>query len=190
MVRLPPEIAERVGGGSDPDALASALRWAGEGWPVFPLRAGDKTPAIASRHPKGSKERAECTGQCGKLGHGVHDASRDPEKIRRMFEGRPDANVGGATTDRLVVDLDLNHGGAPVRELPATRVHESGRGNGNTHRVYRLGSSNLARLAKSAPLAPGVDLRAGPGAPWSCRGRFTQQRVSRTRWPMSGLSTT
>ncbi|MFE7197579.1 AAA family ATPase [Microbacterium oxydans] len=164
MVRLPPDIAELLGGAEDSDALASALRWAANGWPVFPLRAGDKTPAIANPHPKGSKERGECTGQCGKLGHGVHDASRDPEKIRRMFAGRPDANIGGATTDRLVVDLDLNHGGAPVNELPATRVHESGRGNGNTHRVYRLGSSDLARLAKSAPLAPGVDLRVGPGA--------------------------
>lgn len=164
MVRLSPEIAHRVGGDPAPDALASALRWAEQGWPVFPLRPNGKEPAIPNPHPKGSKERAECNGQCGKLGHGVHDASRNPEKIQRMFAGRPDANIGGATTDRLVVDLDLNHGGAPVAELPATRVHESGRGNGNTHRVYRLGSSDLARLAKSAPLAKGVDLRTGPGA--------------------------
>lgn len=164
MVRLPPEIAQWMGDSSVPDALTAALVWAEKGWPVFPLRSGDKIPAIPNPHPKGSKERAECSGQCGKLGHGVHDASRDPDKIRRMFAGRPDANIGGATTDRLVVDLDLNHGGVPMNELPPTRVHESGRGNGNTHRIYLLGASDLARLARSAPLAPGVDLRVGPGA--------------------------
>lgn len=159
-----PKIPNLGNDGAAADALASALYWAEQGWPVFPLRPNDKIPAIPNPHPKGSKERAECSGQCGKLGHGVRDASRDPEKIQRMFAGRPDANIGGATTDRLVVDLDLNHGGTDVAELPPTRTHASGRGNGNTHRVYLLGRSNLARLAKSAPLSKGVDLRTGPGA--------------------------
>lgn len=125
MVRLPPEIARFVGDDSAPDVLASAARSARRG-DLFPLRASNKTPTIANPHPKTSKERGECTGQ---LGHGVHDASRNPDKVRRIFGGRPDANIGGTTTDCLVVDLDLNHRGAVVDELPPTSVHKIGRGN-------------------------------------------------------------
>lgn len=140
--------------------LAAALQWATDGWPVFPLRRNGKEPAIPSAHKKGAK----CDGRCGKFGHGVLDASRDPEVIRQLFAPYPNANIGGATTDRLVIDLDLNHGGQAVDALPPTRTHETGRGNGNTHRIYRIGGSGLARQAKSAPLAAGVDLRVGHGS--------------------------
>lgn len=165
MVRLRPEIAQLVGDASALDALASALGWAEQGWPVFPLRPGDKTPAIANPHPKGSKERAECKGQCGKLGHGVSDASRDPEKIRRMFAGRPDANIGGATTDRVVFDFDIQHGADRLDVFPPTRAHLSGRGNGNTHLIYRTGG-NLAQQIRpgTSVLGKGIDVRARSGS--------------------------
>lgn len=146
------------------DALGDALAWAEQGWPVFPLKANDKMPAIPSAHPKGDSQRGKCKGECGRLGHGVLDASRDPKRIREMFASRPDANIGGATTGRLVVDLDLNHGGTEAQVLPETRVHETGRGNGNTHRIYRTGASPLAMQAKSDGLAKGVDLRVGSGS--------------------------
>lgn len=140
-------------------ALAAALEWAAAGWPVFPLRSRDKIPAYPSPHKKGTK----CDGRCGLVGHGVLDASTDPDKIRRLFAPYPNANIGGATTGRLAVDLDLQSGGHAVDALPETRTHLSGRGNGNEHRVYRLGGS-LGQQLSQGHITKGVDFKSGPGA--------------------------
>ncbi|WP_353665041.1 AAA family ATPase [Microbacterium sp. che218] len=144
-------------------ALAAALTWAEQGWPVLPLGANGKLPAIPNAHAKNDPQRGKCRGECGRLGHGVLDASRDPAKIRAMFAGRPDANVGGATTGRLVVDIDYQHDGIRVDSLPGTRTHLSGRGNGNEHLCYRPGGS-LGQTLGQGKLAQGVDLKAGPAA--------------------------
>ncbi|MFJ4225508.1 AAA family ATPase [Microbacterium sp. NPDC089695] len=165
MVRLDPEAVQLLGGPDEPDVVTTALEWAERGWAVFPLRPNEKMPAIASPHPKGSKERAECTGQCGKLGHGAHDASRDPEKIRRMFAGRPNANIGGATLGRVVFDFDIHHGGERRDVFPVTREHLSGRGNGNVHVVYLVGGGIAQRIRSGTHVfGAGVDIRAGAGS--------------------------
>jgi hypothetical protein len=58
-----------------PDA---ALAYAALGWPVFPLRPGDKIPLI----PKTEG------------GNGVHDATTDPDQLREWWDRQPDANIG------------------------------------------------------------------------------------------------
>lgn len=130
---------------------------------MFPLRPNDKTPAIPSAH-KGGK-RPKCDGRCGTLGHGVHDADRDPAKLARLFNGYPDANVGGAATDRVIFDFDVQHGAERLDVFPPTREHLSGRGNGNVHLVYRVGG-DLARQIKPGTkvLGDGIDVRAGTGS--------------------------
>lgn len=166
MVRLAPEIAALVAGADlacDNPALASALSWAEAGWPVIPLRPNGKTPLYPNPHPQGSKERQQCKGECGKLGHGILDASRDPDKIRRMFAKHPDANIGGATTDRLVIDLDYQNNGERLDVLPPTRTHISGRGNGNEHLVYRIAGS-FGQTLSQGHLAKGVDFKSGRAA--------------------------
>ncbi|WP_230379194.1 bifunctional DNA primase/polymerase [Microbacterium sp. ZXX196] len=153
-----------VHGPGDPPgnpALAAALEWAARGWPVFPLRPGGKTPAIPSAH-KG-ESGPKCDGRCGKLGHGVLDATRDPEKLARLFGPYPTANVGGATTGRLVIDLDYQHGVSRSDALPETRTHLSGRGNGNEHLVYRVGGG-FDRPLTQGHIVHGVDFKCGPGA--------------------------
>lgn len=144
-------------------ALAAALDWAAQGWPVFPLRANEKTPAIPSAH-KGEKG-SKCDGRCGRFGHGVLDASTDPEVIRRLFASYPNANIGGAATGRVIFDFDRQHGAETADAFPETREHVSGRGNGNTHRIYRVGG-DLARLIRPGAhvLGQGVDVRSTHGS--------------------------
>lgn len=87
-------------------ALAAATR----GWAVFPVTPGAKTRAIPAAHPSGDPARGTCRGACGRLGHGVHDATTDPAIIRAWWAHCPAANVGIATgpiSKLLVVDLDV-----------------------------------------------------------------------------------
>lgn len=157
-MKLPDHAIEPRG---DSPVVTRALAWAEAGWAVFPLRPNDKIPLYPTPHPKGIK----CDGRCGKPGHGVLDASRDPEKIRQMFAGHDNANIGGSTEGRVIFDFDIQHGADRLDVFPPTREHLSGRGNGNVHVVYRVGGG-LARQIKPGTnvLGKGIDIRATGGA--------------------------
>ncbi|WP_327349455.1 bifunctional DNA primase/polymerase [Streptomyces sp. NBC_01321] len=83
--------------------LCAALRAAESGWHVFPLRPGDKRPALHGE--------SACTGlgECAG-GHRKWEvrATTDPDRIRRAWADRP-FNIGLATgpSGLVVVDLDL-----------------------------------------------------------------------------------
>ncbi|GAA1954601.1 bifunctional DNA primase/polymerase [Catenulispora subtropica] len=86
------------------DMLTAALDLAERGNIVFPLKPNGKTPAIPSAHEPGS----DCRGECGRLGHGLWDATDDPAIIHRWWGYCPAANVGincGAS-GLYVLDLD------------------------------------------------------------------------------------
>jgi hypothetical protein len=95
------------------DTLGQALAYADAGWPVFPQAPGGKAPAIRNPHPEGSPERAACRGECGRDGHGLHDATTDPDKIRYWWSKDPDRNIGIATgaPGPDVVDIDVRESG-------------------------------------------------------------------------------
>jgi hypothetical protein len=87
--------------------LQAALWYASIGLPVFPLGVGGKFPIFKNPHAEGTTERATCKGECGKVGHGCHDATTDPEVIRGWWANNPDFNVGIATGHIFdVVDID------------------------------------------------------------------------------------
>lgn len=96
----------------------AAHRYAEAGWPVFPCRPGSKLPAIPAAHPEGG---SSCAGECGRLGHGFHDATTDHALIDQWWRQEPGANVGIATgapgPDVLDIDVKKDRSGyAALRE--------------------------------------------------------------------------
>lgn len=151
-------------GEPQPDTmLEAALDWAKRGWPVFPLRPGTKIPLFGKAHPDDPVLQKTCQGACGEVGHGVHDATLDPDTIRQWWEKTPRAGIGGSTDGRVVIDLDYQHGAERQAILPPTREHLSGRGNGNTHLVYQAGGE-IASNMPQGKLGQGIDVKAGPAA--------------------------
>jgi hypothetical protein len=70
----------------------AALRYAANGWRVFPIHPGAKKPPLI----KGWPERA----------------SKDLDQVRRWWKWTPDANIGLATAASVVViDIDPRSGG-------------------------------------------------------------------------------
>ncbi|MFF3754126.1 bifunctional DNA primase/polymerase [Streptomyces sp. NPDC002018] len=91
-------------------ALAHALSAAERGLPVFPL-SPTKLPALRSPH-RDEPERGRCRGECGLLGHGVHDATTDPTGVRALFAAAPWATGYGIACGRpphqlIGIDLDV-----------------------------------------------------------------------------------
>jgi hypothetical protein len=121
-------------------------------WKVFPLRG--KTPAVRNPHPEGSPERKQCKGECGRLGHGVFDATDDVDTVITLWSGRfRGANIGAQIpAGMLFIDVDPRHGGdetwaALERQhgvFPECMMQYSGRGDGGCHRAVRLPAGNLS----------------------------------------------
>ncbi|WP_331448022.1 bifunctional DNA primase/polymerase [Streptomyces xanthochromogenes] len=85
------------------NALDSALYAIERGHAVFPLSI-NKTPAIRSPHTKGH----HCKAQCGKPGHGVHDATTNPAYARQLFDLAPRATGYGIACQGRFVGLDID----------------------------------------------------------------------------------
>lgn len=126
------------------DHLAAiAEKFIAEGWKVFP---------VAGKIPVSS--------------HGVHDATDDlgqfHEMLRRAYSNP--TGVAGACDGLLVVDVDPRNGGSTPEDLPPTRVHQSGRGDGGAHLIYRLPAGTEGLKSSTSDIAPGVDVKTGAGS--------------------------
>ncbi|MDX2704803.1 bifunctional DNA primase/polymerase [Streptomyces sp. PA03-6a] len=101
-------------------ALECALAAARRGFPVIPL-SRTKLPAVRSPH-RGETGRGMCRGQCGRLGHGVHDAATEPARITELFAAAPWASGYGIACGRsphylIGLDLDRKDGVDGVTDL-------------------------------------------------------------------------
>ena len=91
LVNAPPKIP----------SLGSAALWYAKkaGWPVFPLRPGEKVPAVSG---------------------GFKSATRDEQRIREWWGSNPNYNIGiptGPTSGFDVIDIDGEIGFRSLAEL-------------------------------------------------------------------------
>lgn len=148
MVKLPSSLSEAIDNEYKTypaqSMLDSALAYARNGWPVFPLRG--KEPALA-----------------GKGGHNL--ATTDEAQIRSWWKQYPNANIGGRMVGRVAVDLDFQNGAQRLQAFPDTRTHHSGRGNGNLHLIYKVEPGSLADQIPNSTntFGPGIDARTSKG---------------------------
>ncbi|MEV6117562.1 bifunctional DNA primase/polymerase [Streptomyces sp. NPDC052109] len=157
-------------------ALAHALSAAERGLAVIPL-SRTKLPALRSPHrddpaPAGPR----CHGECGRLGHGVYDASTDPLRIRELFAAAPWATGYGIACGLppyhlIGVDLDTKSGtnsSTALRELalrhlftiPETVVVRTP--SGGRH-LWLTGPPDVVVPNSAGRLAPGIDIRGAGG---------------------------
>ncbi|MGW2015865.1 bifunctional DNA primase/polymerase [Streptomyces sp. NPDC001927] len=158
-------------------ALAHALSAAERGLPVIPLSA-TKLPAIRSPH-RDDPHPSGCHGECGRPGHGVHDATTDLAGVRALFAAAPWATGYGIACGRtpyhlIGVDLDVKHTDAPADvtaelrhlalehlfTLPATVTVLTP--SGGRH-LWLTGPPDVVVPNSASRLAPGIDIRGAGG---------------------------
>ncbi|MDP9608808.1 bifunctional DNA primase/polymerase [Streptomyces demainii] len=171
-----------------PEALANALRAAQRGLHVFPLTS-KKLPAVRSPHAD-QPDAEPCRGECGRPGHGVHDATTVPADIRALFHAAPRATGYGIACGRrpmhlIGVDLDRKNGldgVAALRDL----AHKHGfdlpgtvtiaTPSGGLH-LWLSGPAGVVVPNSASRLGPGIDIRGtggylvGPGS-WTPAGVY------------------
>ncbi|MGW4274730.1 bifunctional DNA primase/polymerase [Streptomyces seoulensis] len=157
-------------------ALAHALSAAERGLAVIPL-SRTKLPALRSpHHDDPDPGRPPCHGECGRFGHGVHDASADPARVRALFAAAPRATGYGIACglppyQLIGVDLDTKTGTdapAALRALarrhlfavPATVVVLTP--SGGRH-LWLSGPADVVVPNSASRLAPGIDIRGAGG---------------------------
>ncbi|MEV6021495.1 MULTISPECIES: bifunctional DNA primase/polymerase [unclassified Streptomyces] len=155
-------------------ALAHALSAAERGLAVIPL-SRTKLPALRSPH-RDDPDPRPCHGECGRLGHGVYDASTEPRRIRELFAAAPWATgygiACGLHPHHLIgVDLDTKSAtdsSAALRELalrhlftiPDTVVVLTP--SGGRH-LWLSGPPDVVVPNSASRLAPGIDIRGAGG---------------------------
>src|SRR5450631_1210733 len=138
-----------------------ALLYADEGFRVLPLQSlrspgccscGFASCSSVAKHPRTFK--------------GVKDATSKPEQVREWWRLYPDANIGIATGQgMLVIDIDPKHGGSlealnAVIPLPPTATVHTG---GGGFHLYFMCSLSYSIRNSVGKLAPGIDVRGENG---------------------------
>lgn len=94
-------------------------------------------------------------------------ATQDPEQIRKLWKQWPDANIGGATNNLIVVDIDVRNGGDAtfaglqmIETFPDTATTRTQ--GGGQHLIY---------VAPDGPVKGGTH-KLGPGIDIQARGKY------------------
>ncbi|KOX34334.1 hypothetical protein ADL06_07685 [Streptomyces sp. NRRL F-6491] len=171
------------------NALADATEAQRRDLLSFPI-GRTKMPAIRSPHRDDPRGTPKCRGECGRPGHGVHDATSDPSKLAKLFAAAPHATGYGIACGRgerplLGVDLDRKNGVDGVAslrqlaeqhgfEVPETIVIATP--SGGMH-LWFTGPAAATVPNSAGKLGPGIDIRGyggylvGPGS-WTRKGTY------------------
>ncbi len=139
--------------------LDAALQYAQRGWYVFPCREAQGEPYQDKKgNWKTPKEKMPYTT------HGLHNASINPDDIRRWWKKWPRAMIGinCGKSGLFVVDLDKKHGKDGVNEFACLGLDDSGAlrsqtVSGGLHLIF-VGSG------KSSTSDVGIDTRGDGGS--------------------------
>lgn len=133
--------APAVAATGETEQQAMARLYSHAGWKIFPLwwvdsgrcacRAGatctspGKHPLFRPAHRRGEPQ---CFGSCGRLGHGLYDASGDPGTVAAWWADTPHAGIGLPTQGNglVVLDVDSKNGGLASIERLAERCRIRG----------------------------------------------------------------
>lgn len=159
------------------NALENALEAAARGYAVFPISV-NKIPSIRSPHQRGHK----CPGMhaCGAAGHGVGDATTEPDLIEFLFDQAPRAAGYGVACGQKLIGLDLDRkngvdGVATLKQLGAEHGFEVPRTmtvctpSGGFHLWFTVPAGTVVPNSVGR-VGPGIDVRStrgylvGPGS--------------------------
>jgi putative DNA primase/helicase len=132
-------------------------------WPVVPLfEVKDGCCTCAA-----GKECGKRSGKHPRTKNGVHNATTDPEQIRRWWRQWPSANIGVATgriSDIIVIDVDPRNGGnrtakALQKELGRLpRSLKARLGGGGAHYICKYPDFDVRSDRLGKLLGPGIDI--------------------------------
>jgi hypothetical protein len=89
--------------------IDAALRYAANGWPVFPCHG------VANGSCNCRVADCASPGKHPRVAAGLRSASTDPAQIERWWQRSPSSNIGvrtGAESGLVVLDIDPSHGGS------------------------------------------------------------------------------
>ena len=178
------ELERQLNAPKAPPSMGSAALWYAKvaKWPVFPLFSPEqaerlarrrgvpvnkvaKLPALPSAHPDGDPIKGVCKGECGKLGHGLYDATTDERQVREWWNADPNYGIGVATGHAFdVIDIDGKTGYRSIMELGDDvfppihgKVHTTREDCGEHWYIPATGDGNRANVK------PGLDYRGRGG---------------------------
>lgn len=135
-------------------------------WAVFPLAPHDKRPLFPAAHEKGNP----CRGECGRLGHGLHDATKDVFTIAEWWSKNPTAGIGIATgdiSDFFALDVDPVHNGEETYRKHIETYGETPKtvtaltGSGGHHYLFKMPKLDVRN--STGKLGIGLDTRGNGG---------------------------
>jgi len=142
--------------------LSAALEYQKFGWAVLPLHS--------VRNGECTCRKSDCSnpGKHPRTKHGVKDASKDPEQIRKWFENHPHSNIGLATgtiSGRVVLDVDVKDGKPGIQSLeelqkknePLPKTLTSQTPSGGFHYIFKIGNQ---KIKTKIGFLPGLDFIA------------------------------
>ncbi len=158
-------------------------------WKVFPLHTPTPFGGCSCRNPK-----CASIGKHPRTKNGLKAATNDPEQIKELWSGCPDANIGLATghaSGILVVDVDPRHAGWESLEALFHRIGgvfpstaEVITGSGGRHFLFQMPDADIRN--STGKLGAGLDVRANGGYVVAAPSQHASG--NRYRWAAEELS--